>query len=105
MTEERLSDLIDPALRGLGVRGQVREERLRLALADVVGAGLWHHSAVRSGSTAECSLIATANSALAHQLQMDAPRVIDALNRRVGQDLVRRIRFSGDVRLTRLAPA
>jgi hypothetical protein len=24
---------------------------------------------------------------------MDAPRVIDALNQRVGQDLVRRIRF------------
>ena len=41
------------------------------------------------------NLIATANTALAHQLQMDAPRVIDALNRRVGQDLVRRIRFTG----------
>lgn len=92
MTEQRLSDLIDPALRGLGVRVQVREERLRLALADVVGAGL--ASLCRAEQLDRGVLvIATANSALAHQLQMDAPRVIDALNQRVGQDLVRRIRF------------
>jgi predicted nucleic acid-binding Zn ribbon protein len=92
VSEQRLSDLIDPALRGLGVRGQVREERLRLALADVVGAGL--ASLCRAERLDRgVLLIATANSALAHQLQMDAPRVIDALNRRVGQDLVRRIRF------------
>jgi predicted nucleic acid-binding Zn ribbon protein len=94
VSEERLSDLIDPALRGLGVRGQVREERLRLALADVVGdslASLCRAQRLDRGVL----LIATANTALAHQLQMDAPRVIDALNRRVGQDLVRRIRFTG----------
>jgi predicted nucleic acid-binding Zn ribbon protein len=93
VSEERLSDLIDPALRGLGVRGQVREERLRLALADVVGAGL---AALCRAERLDRGvlLIATTNSALAHQLQMDAPRVIDALNRRVGQDLVRRIRFT-----------
>jgi predicted nucleic acid-binding Zn ribbon protein len=94
VSEERLSDLIDPALRGLGVRAQVREERLRLALADVVGdslASLCRAQRLDRGVL----LIATANTALAHQLQMDAPRVIDALNRRVGQDLVRRIRFTG----------
>ena len=93
MTEERLSDLIDPALRGLGVRGQVREERLRLALADVVGAGLAPMCRAERLDRGVL-LIATANSSLAHQLQMDAPRVIDALNLRVGQDLVRRIRFT-----------
>lgn len=93
MTEERLSDLIDPALRGLGVRGQVREERLRRALAEVVGASL--ASLCRAERLDRgVLLIATANTALAHQLQMDAPRVVDALNRHVGQDLVRRIRFS-----------
>jgi len=71
---------------------QVREERLRLALADVVGDGL--ASLCRAERLDRGVLvIATANSALAHQLQMDAPRVIDALNQRVGQDLVRRIRF------------
>jgi predicted nucleic acid-binding Zn ribbon protein len=93
VSEERLSDLIEPALRGLGVRGQVREERLRLALADVVGDSL--KSLCRAQQLDRgVLLIATANTALAHQLQMDAPRVIDALNRRVGQDLVRRIRFT-----------
>ncbi len=93
MSEERLGDLIDPALRGLGVRGPVREERLRLALSEVVGPGL---AALCRAERLDRGvlLIATANSALAHQLQMDAPRVIAALNRRVGQDLVRRIRFT-----------
>ena len=91
MTEQRLSDLIDPALRGLGVRGQVREERLRIALAEVVGAGL--ASLCRAERLDRgVLLIATANSALAHQLQMDAPRVIASLTRRVGPALVRRNR-------------
>jgi len=94
LSEERLSDLIDPALRGLGVRGQVREERLRLALAEVVGASLASLCRAQRFDRGVL-LIATANTALAHQLQMDAPRVIDALNRRIGQDLVRRIRFTG----------
>jgi len=93
VSEERLGDLIDPALRGLGVRGPVREERLRIALAEVVGPGL---AALCRAERLDRGvlLLATANSALAHQLQMDAPRVIAALNRRVGQDLVRRIRFT-----------
>ena len=75
------------------MRGPVREERLRLALAEIVGASL--ASLCRAERLDRgVLLITTANTALAHQLQMDAPRVIDALNRHVGQDLVRRIRFS-----------
>ena len=93
MTADRIGDLIDPALRNLGVRGRVREEQLRVALAGIVGASLatlcraerLDHGAL---------LIATANSALAHQLQMDAPQVIAALNERLGTPAVRRLRFS-----------
>ena len=88
MTEQRLSDLIDPALRGLGVRGQVREERLRIALAEVVGAGL--ASLCRAARLDRgVLLIATANSSLAHHLQLDAPPGLDPLNHPVVHDLVR----------------
>lgn len=92
-TEQRLSELIDPALRGLGVRAQVREQRLRDALAAILGSSL--SSLCRAERLDRGSLlIATANTALAHQLQLDAPRVIDELNQRMGQELVRRLRFT-----------
>jgi hypothetical protein len=93
VSAERIADLIDPALRGLGVRGRVREEQLRLALDEIVGvtlAPMCRAERLDRGAL----LIATANSALAHQLQMDAPRLINALNARLGAAAVRRLRFT-----------
>ncbi len=93
MSTHRVSDLIDPALRGLGVRGRVREEQLRMALAEMLGPGLaplCRAEKLERGAL----LIATANTALAHQLQLDAPRVIATLNRELGVDAVQRLRFT-----------
>lgn len=93
MSADRLADLIDPALRGLGIRGRVREEQLRAALADVVGPAL--ASMCRAERLERGALvIATANTALAHQLQLDSPRVIAALNADLRVDAVRRLRFT-----------
>jgi predicted nucleic acid-binding Zn ribbon protein len=90
--EDRVGDILDPALRSLGVRTRVREERLRLVLGDVVGpalAPMCRAERLERGVL----LIATANSALAHQLQLEAPRLIDAFNHALGAQVVRRLRF------------
>ena len=93
MPEERIGDLFDNALRKLGVRREVRQLQLQEAFAEVVGETL--SPLCRAVSLDRGALrIATANSALAHQLQLDAPRLIDALNERIGADAVKRLRFS-----------
>jgi hypothetical protein len=90
--EERIADILDPALRSLGVRSRVREERLRLALADIVGPAL--ASMCRADRLEHGVLvIATTNTALAHQLQLESPRLIDACNQALGTVVVRRLRF------------
>ena len=92
MPEDRVSDILDPALRGLGVRGRVREEQVRRALGDIVGpalAQLCRAERLERGTL----LIATASTALAHQLQMEAPQIIAALNEALGLQAVRRLRF------------
>jgi hypothetical protein len=38
-------------------------------------------------------LIATTNTALSHQLQLDGPSLIDALNAGMGAIVVKRLRF------------
>lgn len=91
-SEERIADILDPALRSLGVRSRVREERLRLALADIVGpalAPMCRAERLERGAL----VIATANTALAHQLQLESPRLIDACNEALGTVAVRRLRF------------
>ena len=90
--EERIADILDPALRSLGVRSRVREERLRRALADIVGpalAPMCRADRLERGVL----VIATANTALAHQLQLESPRLIDACNAALGTVVVRRLRF------------
>ena len=90
--EQRVSELIDDALRGLEIRPQVREVQLRDAFADVVGthaAQLCHAVSLERGVLC----IATAHSALAHQLRLDGPVLIAALNQRIGANAVQRLRF------------
>lgn len=93
MNADRVGDIIDPALRGLGVRGRVREEQLRIAFAGVVGPAL--APMCRADRLSRGALvIATANSALAHQLQLEAPHLIASLNAALGVDAVHRLRFT-----------
>ena len=94
MTERRLGDLLDSALRrlGPGVRRSVRDERVREAFSEVVGsqlAPLCEAIALDRGTL----LVGTAHSALAHQLQLDSAQVVAALNERLGDGTVRRLRF------------
>ena len=91
--EHRISDLFDPALRRLGVRRAVREVQLQEAFAEVVGpavAPLCRALSLDRGAL----LVATQHTALAHQLQLEAPRIIHALNQRVGEGTVKRLRFT-----------
>ena len=93
MTEQRVGDLLDASLRGLGVRGRVREEQLRSALADVVGPALSPLCRAERLERGTLS-VATTSTALAHQLQMESPRIIGALNESIGTVAVRRLRFT-----------
>ena len=91
--EQRLSDLFDPALRRMGIRRAVRQVQVQEAFAEVVGpavSGLCRAVSLDRGAL----LVATAHSALSQQLQMDAPRIINALNARVGEGTVKRLRFT-----------
>jgi len=92
VTEQRADQLFEVALRRLGVRRQVREAQVRDAFAEVVGpavAPLCRAVSMERGVLC----VATAHSALAHQLQLDSLRVVAALNARIGADAVRRLRF------------
>ena len=92
MTEKRVGDVMDGALQRLGVRRQVREAQLREILAAVVGetlAPLCEAVSLERGALR----IATAHSALAHQLQLDAPRLVAELNSRIGANTVHRLIF------------
>jgi len=92
--EQRISDIFEPALRRMGIRRAVREVQLQDAFAEVVGpavAPLCRAMSLDRGVL----LVATAHTALAHQLQLEAPRIIYALNQRVGEGTVKRLRFAG----------
>jgi predicted nucleic acid-binding Zn ribbon protein len=91
--ETRLSDIFDPALRRMGVRRAVREAQLQDVFAEVVGpalAPLCRAISLDRGAL----LVATVNTALSQQLQMESPRLLAALNARVGEGTVRRLRFT-----------
>jgi hypothetical protein len=90
---DRLADLIDPALRALGVRTKVREEQLRSLFTQVVGpalAPMCRALKLERGAL----LIGTTNTALSHQLQLESPRLIASLNAALGTAAVRRLRFT-----------
>jgi predicted nucleic acid-binding Zn ribbon protein len=91
--EQRISDLFESALRRMGIRRAVRQVRVQDAFAEVVGpalSGLCRAISLDRGAL----LVATAHTALAQQLQMDAPRIIASLNARVGPGSVKRLRFT-----------
>lgn len=90
---DRLGDLLDPALRRMGVRGRVRELQLQAALDQLLGEAL--APLCRAIELKRSTLvIATAHSAMAHQLQIDSPRLIHELNERLGGSQIERLRFT-----------
>ncbi|GAC1575480.1 MAG: hypothetical protein NVS3B18_09220 [Candidatus Dormibacteria bacterium] len=90
---ERLSDLIDPALRGLGVRGRVREVQVREIFDEVVGPALAPMCQAVSLERGVL-LVGVANTSLSHQLHLDSVRLVALLNERLGASTVRRLRFT-----------
>jgi predicted nucleic acid-binding Zn ribbon protein len=90
---ERLSELIDPALRGLGVRSRVREVQVRDIFDEVVGPAL---APMCRAITLERGvlLVGVANTSLSHQLHLDSVRLVALLNERLGAAAVRRLRFT-----------
>ena len=90
--EQRLDQIVWPALRRMGISRKVREAQLDDVFALAVGpalAALCRPAGLDRGVLT----IATAHGALAHQLQLDAPRLITTLNEHLGGDVVRRLRF------------
>jgi predicted nucleic acid-binding Zn ribbon protein len=90
---QHIAGLLDNALREMGVRRQIRELQLRDAFAAVVGpalAPLCEALSLERGTL----LVATRSGALAQQLQLEMPVITAELNRRLGGDQVRRLRFT-----------
>ena len=90
---DHISELIDPALRGLGVRGRVREAQVREIFGDLVGPAL---SPMCRVLTLERGVlvIGVSNTALSHQIHLDSVQLIASLNDRLGAEAVRRLRFT-----------
>jgi hypothetical protein len=89
---DHIAEVLDGALGGLGVRHQVRELQLRELFAQTVGpalAPLCEAVKLERGAL----VIATRNGALAHQLQLETPQLVAALNARLGGQHVQRLRF------------
>lgn len=92
MTEDRLSNLIDPTLRRMGIHGHVREAQLADVFAEVVGPAV--ASLCRVDSLRGTALvIATPHGALAHQLQMESADIVASINDRLGSVVVKRLAF------------
>lgn len=81
------------ALRNLGVTREVEELQLRTAFAEAVGpalAPLCQAISLQRGVL----LVATHSGALAQQLQLEMPVIVATLNRRLGGERVKRLRFT-----------
>ncbi len=78
----------------MGVRGQVRDAQIQEAFALAVGDAMVRLCRAERLER-DTLVVASANPSLTHQLQLDSPRVMSAINKRLGATVVRRIRFIG----------
>ena len=87
-----LKDALPGALRGLGIARRTREAQALLLWRDVVGEPLAAETeALRlRGSTL---WVRASSTALAHQLHIDRMQLVTRLNDRIGDAVVRDIRF------------
>lgn len=89
---EGIGDILPRVVRRMGIRRQLRLVRADQALHQVCGDYLRPHVRVMAveGTTL---VVACAHPAIAHQLQMDSVRLLDAVNLTVGEPRMRRVRF------------
>lgn len=88
-----LSEAIDRYLKGHHLQRASRDSQVPLLWAEVVGEWYARHSQVLRAEqgivTVRCD-----SAARAQQLQLDAPKIIEALNERLGSKAVKEIRAS-----------
>jgi len=87
-----IQSALGDAVKKMGVQKAVMDELAREAFFDAVGlpiAGMCSVMRIDRGSL----ILGTANSALSHQLQMDAELIISKVNARLGNTVVQRLRF------------
>jgi hypothetical protein len=90
---EPLAELLEPALKRMGIHGAVRDVQIGDVFADVVGAALAPHCRalrVEHGAL----VVACVNPALAQQLHLEKTRIISEVNLRLGSETVKRLRFA-----------
>ena len=90
--EESLGQLLPRALRKMGVRNQVRNSQIGGVFSESVGPALSQVCRVERLER-NTLVIASSNSVLNHQLQLDSVKLMAAINSRLGEDVVRRLRF------------
>lgn len=89
---EGIQDILPRVVRRMGIRRQLRLVLAGQALHQTCGDYLRPHVRVAAveGTTL---VVACAHPAIAHQLQIDSVRILDAVNLRVGEPPLRRVRF------------
>jgi hypothetical protein len=88
-----IADLLDSALRDLGVTRDVHRVQLREAFAEAVGPALSPLCEALSLDHGVL-LVGTRSGALAHQLHLESPGLMASLNQRLEGQRVRRMRFT-----------
>ncbi len=87
-----IQSALGDAVKKMGVQRAVTEELAREAFLDAVGypvAGMCSVVRLDRGAL----VLATANTALSHQLQMDSELLIAKVNARLGFSAIHRLRF------------
>ena len=87
-----LRDLMVPALAKLGFKTQARQVQVTLAWPEVVGEQVAQQTAVKHLARGRLVVDST-SPALSHQLHLQRQMIIDGLNQRLGEVVVRDIRF------------
>ncbi|MHB1499570.1 MAG: DUF721 domain-containing protein [Candidatus Dormibacteria bacterium] len=89
---EGIEQILPRVLRKMGVSRQVRQARVEAAFKEACGDYLREHVrvvAVQGGTL----VVACAHPAIAHQLQMDSVRMLEAVNRELEAKPLTRMRF------------
>ncbi|MGH7611886.1 MAG: DUF721 domain-containing protein [Candidatus Dormibacteria bacterium] len=93
---EELNQILPRVLRRMGASRQVRQARVEAALSRAAGDFLRPYVRVMAvqGSTL---VLACAHPAVAHQLQLEADRLLEAVNAEVDGGRLTRLRFVAEV--------
>jgi predicted nucleic acid-binding Zn ribbon protein len=87
-----LTDLMVPALARLGFKTQARQVQVALAWPHVVGDQVAGQTAVKHFARGRL-VVDSSSPALSHQLHLQRQMIIEGLNVRLGEVVVREIRF------------